>query len=67
MLVKDAYSGMNVDSCSHACQTRGVCGELGRCVPEGDDFSCACPLHYSGPTCEDPGKSKTSYLDVVSR
>ena len=57
LVVKDAYSGVNVESCSHICQTQGICGNIGRCVPERDDYSCSCPLGYSGPICEDPSMS----------
>lgn len=57
LLVKDARSGMNIETCPHQCQSRNVCGSEGRCVPEGDDFSCACPLSLAGPTCEDPGEN----------
>lgn len=53
LLPKDAAEGFNIKLCSHECQQSLICGNnSGRCVPEGDGYSCACFLNKTGAACE---------------
>ncbi|KAL4236805.1 hypothetical protein ACF0H5_005192 [Mactra antiquata] len=50
-LIQDAISGINVDSCEHACIGE-PCLHQGQCVPKKDIYTCYCPLGYSGKNCQ---------------
>ena len=52
-----ALAGVNVDACpDHACSPpaghASPCGGDGVCHPEGEEYTCLCPLGWAGVTCE---------------
>ncbi|XP_067931573.1 pikachurin-like [Watersipora subatra] len=66
LLTREATDGINIWSCQHRCQQKGICSEGSRCIPDRETFSCACPLHRSGERCDIQGqKSVTNKGDYL--